>query len=224
MIKISRTYTALCVITTLFVLILASTYAINLTNYGSNNAANFAPQIDAFNQYQVDAEACNWLSGAWVTINTFQDWGAAAWPYNNVGYPNANGILLTPNTAAQWAFAPPDYPEMKWGVYRVQICLITSDPNNNLWGPNAPVDIQIEVDGVLQYEQIIVWSNTWSVAWQWSVVNNITIDFHFNWEQQFYNPIPGQPWVGLQHQIWIRNMGATGNWIYIDEFHLTTSN
>jgi len=215
---------AIIVITS--ILLTASAYA-NYTNYNSNNAAGAAPQIDAFNMYQVDAEAADPLGfgggAGFANLPTFQVWNVGTWPYGGGGRPfnGFNGVSIPPGGSALWTFTPGDFPEVKWGVFRMHLILATNGPGG--WGPAAPVDIQIEVDTIGQV-QTTVWSAI-NGPNQYSVWNEIWIDFHLNQGDAGPPPPPtwlGQPWWGLQHTIIIANVDAADT-LYLDEFHLTTA-
>ena len=206
---------AICFI---FILTIAATTIGSWTNYNSNNTV-IPPQIDAYNQHQIDAEACDGGCPP-AMYPTFQDWGAALWPYNpaTLPYPNANGIRIGPGAAASWTLSAVNwYPEMKWGVYQMSLVLVTHDPMAMTYGPAAPVNINIEVDGVLQ-----VVTTVWSASNinHYSVWTGIFIDFHLNYGQNNQPSWPGQPWTA-DHFISIINTDPN-NILFLDEYHLST--
>lgn len=221
---------------TVILTISASTLAI-YNNYNSNNANGFTPgnQIDAYNQYQIDGEAFDSAMAPVALINhiTFQDWGPNPAPWNlayNPGtVPNPtpnNGVEIMPGGIAGWTLssmtgAPPNlYPEVKWGVYRMHLVIISTNNARNIFGPAVSVRIDIEVDGVWEWEG---WVNNIKTTSEQSVYNDIWIDFHFNHGQNNEPSWLGQPWW-TEHEIRIRNLEADlGNILWLDEFHLTSA-
>ena len=201
----------------------ASTFA-NYTNYNSNNTAGLAPQIDAFNMYQIDGEAADpggfTGTAGYITVGTFQEWNSDTWPYE-MDFPgdNVNGVEIPPGSSATWILSAGDFPEVKWGVFRVHLVLVTTTGAGD-WGPAAPVDIIMEVDSIGQVETT-VWSAI-NGQNQFSVWNDIWIDFHLNVGQKGEDTWLGQPWCNIDHSIIIANSGEY-NTLWIDEFHLTTA-
>lgn len=215
------------VIGTLFTVLLAistSTLGLGFSNYNSSGVNRWLPFTEDFNCYQIDAEyAQGFGPNAYLMLDArFQDW---------LGGGNYNGVDLQPNGAVSWTLnVPPNpriplpggfvnYPEVNWGPYHMALVLITTD-NISQYGPAAPTEIMIEVDGRFMYQ-----------GWIWSRMQvpdetvhdgdnpTIPIDFHLNYGQGDEPTWDVQWWTGNQHFIVIENLGP--NYIKLDEFHLT---
>jgi len=238
MIKTKRISIMIGMMFVVILMLISTTYAI-YTNYNTNNINGFSPgnQIDAYNQYQIDAEAANLFGpGTGIVgnaVSPFQEWDVATWPYTRVAFPGAgmNGIWMPPGGWAQWDLWGPfnpgavdQYPEVRWGVYEIQLVLVTTDGGDN-FGPNFPVDIDITIDGIWQY-QGTVWSRVPANQHTVHDANNqsIIIDFHLNsgqnaaptWLGQPIRPAPND-----QHTIRIANNLRSQADLWLDEFHLS---
>ncbi len=224
-----KLYLGIGVLITVILTMAASTFALYV-NYNSMGLAGWArqpfPSEHAFNCYQLDPEN---RTNDYTYIGpcfplghpTFQDF---------IDGPNPPGLFpdgvdIWPGGAIRFTFSLPfSDPEMKWGCYCVCLVLVTTDNMTGLYGPNAPTNIEINVDDVWQY-QGTVWSKVPANQQTCHDADNRTvIDFHLNRGHGFGDPYwhngfwgffgPTNPW----HSIEITNMGP--NFIWLDEVHL----